>query len=139
MRVVAPLFAAFREAARHLWNTASRNAGFGPGHDWDRRDALSRVATASFTALVLEPLGVGGQRLTNMWEHEPAPLTGFTVTPAAEAGTSTAINRALPPSPYRDHPIGSDCTRRDIPHRLGPGLPPRPPVPRHRLQETLPT
>jgi hypothetical protein len=52
--------AAFREAARHLWNTF-----FYPKADWDDRDRFSQVCVDLFAALVVAPAGLSDTRLPN--------------------------------------------------------------------------
>lgn len=106
MRDVTPLFASFREAARHLWNTAFHrpDAHREGGVAWDRRDAFSRVATELFTAIVLAPLEVTDQRLAPLWDHAAAPLTCFEVNPSASA-IPIMINRASPRTGYWDDPV----------------------------------
>jgi hypothetical protein len=107
MRDVSSLFLAFREAARHLWNTAFYRPD--PHSEgavaWDRRDAFSRVATELFSAIVLEPLGATDRRLAPMWEHAAAPLTCFEVDPSATTAIPIMINRASPLTGYWDDPV----------------------------------
>lgn len=112
MRDVTPLFASFREVARHIWNTAfyRPDAHREGGVAWDRRDAFSRVITELFTAMVLDPLRVTDQRLGAEWEHAAAPLTCFEVNPSA-TGIPIMINRASPRTGYWDDPV----------RQIGPG------------------
>jgi hypothetical protein len=65
MTEVTHLFAAYREAARHLWNSAfyRPDADLAGGAAWDRRERFGRVAEELFTAMILEPLGVEDCRL----------------------------------------------------------------------------
>ncbi len=102
MRDVTPLFVLFREAARHIWNSAL----YHPGVTWERRDAYSRVLTELFTAMVLDPLGETEQRLAPLWEAAPEPLKGFDVQPNTISGVPLAVNRASPPTGYWDDPVG---------------------------------
>ena len=96
---VTPLFAAFREAARHLWNTAfyRPDAYREGGAAWDRRDAFSRVIGELFTAMILDPLAVTGSRLAPDWEHAPPGLPDFDVRPSeVPRGDDRHVRRASP-------------------------------------------
>lgn len=103
---VTPLFVAFRETTRHLWNSAFyRPDADRDGMAWDRRDAFSRVATELFSAIVLEPLGVNEQRLPRMSEAHPAAMTCVEVEPTSVTGVPIMINRASPRTGYWDDPV----------------------------------
>ena len=106
MRDVTPLFVAFRETTRHLWNSAF----YRPDADrdetaWDRRDAFSKAVTELFSAMVLESLGANEERLPPMWEGDPAAMTSFEVEPLAATGVPIMINRASPRTGYWDDPV----------------------------------
>jgi hypothetical protein len=62
--------------------------------DWDARDRFSRVASALFDALVLEPAGVTEQRLPDMFEAEPGHLHRIAVLPRPDQ-IPILINRAI--------------------------------------------
>jgi hypothetical protein len=106
MSDVTPLVAAYREAARHLWNSAfyRPNAYLEGDVAWDRRDAFGRVAEELFTAMILEPLGVTDRRLPPESAYSPAPLACFEVIPSAP-GVPIMINRASPRTGYWDDPV----------------------------------
>jgi len=98
--------ALYREAARHLWNSAF--PAWQP--DWDTRDSFSRVATELFTALVLEPIRYTEHRLPRMSEAEPAHFPRIAVV----ANTNDApimVNRSSESSGYWDDPVTK--VRRD--------------------------
>ena len=106
MHDVTPLFARFREAARHLWNAwfhTGDPAGL-CGDAWDDRDNYSKVVTELFAALVTEPLGAPDQRLPPMWEASPEPLTVFAVQPS-DGDAPILINRESPRTGYWDDPV----------------------------------
>lgn len=105
LRDVTPLFASFREAARHLWNTTFYRPEFIPEVDWDRRDSYSRVVTELFSAVVLAPLDAPDQALPPMWEHTPQPLARFIVQPNVSTDVPIDINRATPRTGYWDDPV----------------------------------
>ena len=107
MSDVTALFAAYREAARHLWNSAFYRPGLHREGNaaWDRRDAFGRVAEELFTALILDPLGVTDRRLPPESAFSPSPLTCFEVMPSAAPGVPIMINRASPRTGYWDDPV----------------------------------
>jgi hypothetical protein len=100
MRELNESIRTFREAARHLWNSAFRT-----GADWDARDRFSTVCAELFDAVVLAPAGTRGVRLPPMNEPEPAPLTALRVVPDSDSGIPIQINRSSPPSGYWDDPV----------------------------------
>ena len=100
MQDVTELVTRFREAARHLWNTA-----FGSSVDWDDRDGFSRVCTALFDALVLSPARISDTKLPEMWESDPEPHPALQVVPRAESGVPIMINRSTPRCGYWDDPV----------------------------------
>ncbi|HTD87753.1 MAG TPA: hypothetical protein VK850_14350 [Candidatus Binatia bacterium] len=53
---ITPIFTAYREAVRHLWNTAFRPLAE-PTRNWDIRNDFDQVARPIFSAIVLSPLG----------------------------------------------------------------------------------
>jgi hypothetical protein len=90
--------AAFREAARHLWNTF-----FFPNADWDDRDRYSEVCVHLFDALVVAPAGVAGIRLPQIYTHHPPAISSLHVVP--KSGVRIMINRSTPPVGYWDDPV----------------------------------
>lgn len=100
MRDITDEIELFREAARHLWNTAF----FAGDTDFDARDAFSRVATELFSALVLGPLGAPEQRLAPMWAGDPEHLKRISVIPKSDR-ISILVNRGTGPNQYWDDPV----------------------------------
>jgi hypothetical protein len=98
MNDITKSVAAFREAARHLWNTF-----FYPDADWDDRDRFSEVCVLLFDALVIAPTGRSGIRLPQMYEHHAPPMDSVQVVP--RSGITIMINRATPPVGYWDDPV----------------------------------
>lgn len=101
---VTPLFSAYRECVRHLWNAYFRPIAE-PTQDWDVRDEFDAVSLSIFSSLISRPLSASDQKLAPAWSAEPAPLPCFRVVPAIEHGTPILINRDLPRSGYWDHPV----------------------------------
>ncbi len=101
MQDITDAVSGFREAARHLWNTA-----FFPGADWDERDRFSRVCVALFDALVLEPARICGSKLPEMCDPDPTPIPFLQVVPRHEAGVPIMINRSIPRCGYWDDSVG---------------------------------
>jgi hypothetical protein len=66
--------ARFREAARHLWNTA-----FHPAVSWDDRDRFDVVIAALFDALVLAPAAIVGASLPPMADRDPPSIPALRV------------------------------------------------------------
>jgi hypothetical protein len=97
---ISDAVATFREAARHLWNTA-----FYPNADWDDRDRFSVVCVTLFDAIVAAPFGIGGARLPQMCEPDPAPIQALQVIPRTEPGIPIMINRSTLRSGYWDDPV----------------------------------
>ena len=92
---------AFREAARHLWNTA-----FAPQATWDTRDDFDGICACLFQALVLRP--------HELWDRDlmpQAPLASpdaglLRVVPQSATGMRIMINREPQQrSGYWDHPV----------------------------------
>lgn len=92
----------YREAVRHLWNTAFRATPV----NWDTHDRFSRVATELFSALVLEPAGASEQQLPEMFERNPAHFQRIAISPASDQ-IPILINRELQSHGYWDHPINT--------------------------------
>jgi len=92
--------ALYREAARHLWNSAFHTTQ----PDWDTRDSFSRVATELFTALVLEPIRYTKHRLPRMSEAEPAHFRHIAVV-AHTNDVPIMVNRSSESSGYWDDPV----------------------------------
>jgi hypothetical protein len=90
----------YREAARHLWNTAFRAAPV----NWGTHDAFDRVASELFTALALEPLGATEQRLAEMFP--PAYFQRVAIVPASDQ-VPILINRESKPHGYWDDPVNA--------------------------------
>jgi hypothetical protein len=101
---VTPVFRAYREAIRHLWNTSFRPLAE-PTGDWDIRDEFDTIGRAIFSSIVLRPLRILDQELSAASAAEPSPLQGFRIVPDSEQGTTISINRDLPRSGYWDYPI----------------------------------
>lgn len=73
-------FSRYREAARHIWNTAFRVAPV----NFDDRDSFSRVASELFKAIVLDPIGLGDVRLSEMSNPAPSHFAKIAVVPSAD-------------------------------------------------------
>lgn len=90
----------YREAARHLWNSAF----LASKPDWDARDRFSVVATALFDGLVLEPCGISDAHLPALWEARPAHFGRIAVVPAT-SHVPIMINRGVGANGYWDDPV----------------------------------
>ena len=99
MRDITADMTRYREAARHLWNTA-----FQRGADFDVRDDFSRVATELFNALVLNPLEATEQRLPEMGDAEPTPFRRISIEPSADR-VPILVNRGTQSYGYWDDPV----------------------------------
>lgn len=85
-RDVTPLLHAYRECARHVWNTSFRLLGT-PEQPWLGEDLFVNVEAELFAALVLAPLGRASER-------KPAtgvPLAYLRIVPE----TATGVARVL--------------------------------------------
>ena len=83
----------FREAARHLWNTA-----FWPTKDWDDVLRFDAAYKALFEALVLAPMGIDGVRISGVGEAAPEPIECLYVRTSDAAAVPILIDPTCPPS-----------------------------------------
>jgi hypothetical protein len=94
--------AIFREAARHLWNTAlAQETG------WNVRDDFDEACNALFRAIVLRPIDKTGATPAPSSSRNGPPIPFLRVVPGIEHGTPIHINRAVPASGYWDHPMNA--------------------------------
>ena len=91
---------AFREIARHVWNTSFRNSA-----EWDQRDDFDQLCAALFRAAVLRPIGFPEAAIAASSDRSPKPLQFLRVIPSIEGGTPILINRTSPRSGYWDDPV----------------------------------
>jgi hypothetical protein len=98
MKNIKPEMAAYREAMRHLWNSAfaklEDSLRFGAS-----LDLFEQVDDLIFKALVCEPLGFELEARTKF-----DPIINLKVIPA-NACVPIMVNRMIPASGYWDYPI----------------------------------
>ena len=98
MKEITGSIAAFREAARHLWNLF-----FYPNADWDDRDRFSEICVHLFDALVVAPTGLTDIRFPHLYVGHPPAVLSLHVIP--RSGLRIMINRSSPPVGYWDDPV----------------------------------
>jgi hypothetical protein len=93
--------AAYREAVRHLWNSAfstlDESLRFGTC-----LDLFEQVDELVFRALVCEPLGIELEARASF-----DPVISLKVIPNSSTEIPIMINRLIPASGYWDHPVRS--------------------------------
>src|SRR5579862_7056185 len=94
---------AYRECARHVWNTYFQQDAERDG-DWDLRDHFNEVALTLFRALVLRRLGRAGF-VVQPDQRCPRQVLPF-LHVRVESSTEILVNRDLD-SGYWDHPLTS--------------------------------
>ena len=100
---VTDVFDAYRECARHLWNTYFRPLATS-ADEWDVRDEFDEVARALFNSLVLRKLGIRNSEIARSSDLTPKPLVCFQVTSGGSIPIS--INREVGTHHgYWDHPM----------------------------------
>lgn len=111
MKEITERVALYREAARHLWNSAFRASQ----PDWDTRDGFSRVASELFMALVLEPIDYTTQPLPPMSQAAPSHFGRIAVVPSTDE-VPIMINR----EPLEPRNYSADCgEKRTSPRKNG--------------------
>ena len=89
----------FREAARHLWNSALLAQA-----TWDVHGDFNEICATLFRAVIVRPVfGEGACEAAAAYGADP--FSWLKVVPTLEHGTPIKINRTDPPGAYWDHAI----------------------------------
>ena len=100
MEDITPAVLIFREAARHVWNTALLRRA-----NADIRDDFDDMCEALFRAVILRPIEMEDVDLSPASRRAGSPLPFLRVVPSIEHGTRIMVNRTVPPSGYWDDPV----------------------------------
>ena len=102
MQDITPIIEAFRETARHVWNSALKENA-----TWDDRDDFDDLCAVLFRAMIVRPVGMPNVAIPPGRERHPWALPFLVVVPRIEHGTQIRINRTPPSSGYWDDPVSS--------------------------------
>lgn len=85
---------AYRECARHLWNTYFLTQLSDDVSHWDISDEFEDICSMLFSSLVLNPIGATEHKKSPGYESNPQPLLCLHIVPISDVGeTSIHINR----------------------------------------------
>lgn len=99
VRSVRAEFAIYREAVRHLWNSAFSTIDE-PLRFGVCLELFEEIDRLVFKSLVCEPLGI---RLEE--KATSTPFLDFKVIPISSSDVPVMVNRSIPASGYWDHPV----------------------------------